>query len=192
MLACVFMLPRRHLLQLATAFFCLTFLLPNAHATVARAIRLAELVRASQHVVVGVADSSFSRWETIAGSRRIVTYTRVRVEETVAGVPSGAELLVRTLGGHVGKIGQVVHGEAVLKPGERSLLFVRPEVDGRLAVAGMAQGHYPVLADRDGTLKVSASPALAKLLRPEGSAVVRLSGQTLSSCQRLINEAARP
>jgi hypothetical protein len=191
MLACVFMLPRRHLLRLATAFFCLTFLLPSAHASIARAIRLADLVRASQHVVVGIPDSSFSRWENVAGSKRIVTYTRVRVEETVAGVPSGAELMVRTMGGHVGKIGQIVHGEAVLKHGERSLLFVRPEVDGRLAVAAMAQGHYPVRADRDGSLKVTASPSLAKLLGPEGSAVARLSGQTLSACQRLIHEAAR-
>ena len=142
--------------------------------------------------MVGVPDSGFSRWEMVAGSKRIVTYTRVRVEETLAGTPSGAELLVRTMGGQVGKIGQVVHGEAVLRPGERSVLFVRPGEDGRLAISGMAQGHYPLRADEKGALRLAASPALARLVQPAGSAVARLSGQTLSVCQRLISEAARP
>jgi hypothetical protein len=54
----------------------------------------------------------------------------------------------------------------------------------------MAQGHFPLRADTKGVLKLAPSPDLAELVRPDGSAVARLSGQTLSVCQRLISQAA--
>jgi hypothetical protein len=181
----------RRFLGIAAALLALSLVSPSGYASVARALRLPELVRSSQHVVIGVPSDSWSRWENSAGGRRIVTYTRVRVEESVSGVPSEAELLVRTLGGQVGNIGQVVYGEAILTPGQRSLLFVRPGPDGALRLTGMAQGHFPLKADVKGVFKVVPSPHLGKLVDPRDSAVARLAGQTLAHSQRLIAEAAR-
>jgi hypothetical protein len=191
MLACVIMVSRRRLAAILTTLIVLFSMLPSAGASVARAIRLADLVRSSQHVVVGIPGESWSRWETVGPSRRIVTYTRVRVEETVAAEASGAEILVRTFGGIVDDVGQVVYGEALLKRGERSLLFVRKNADGKLAVAGMAQGHFPLKVDAKGVFRVMASRHLDKLIGRKDSAVARLSGQSVVECQRLIAEAAR-
>jgi hypothetical protein len=185
------MLPRRRILSAISAFFALIVLLPAAHASIARALRLAELVKASEQVVVGVPVEAWSRWEEVASSRRIVTYTRVRVEETVGGAPTGSEVLVRTLGGQVDKIGQVVYGEAILSHGERSLLFLHQASDGKTLVAGMAQGHFPLKADTQGVYRLHASPHLAELVGRPDSAVARLTGQTVGDCHRLIAEALR-
>jgi hypothetical protein len=149
-------------------------------------------VNASQHVVIGVPDEGWSRWEQVGPSRRIVTYTRVKVEETVAGVASDSELLVRTLGGQVDGIGQVVSGEAVLVPGERALMFVRQHSDGTLGITGMAQGHYNVRADAKGVFRIFTTQNLPELVGgTDQSAVARLSGRTLSECHRMIAEAAK-
>jgi hypothetical protein len=185
------MVARRRVAAILAALIALFLILPRADASVARAIRLADLVRTSQHVVVGVPGESFSRWETVGPSRRIVTYTRVRVEETLAAEPSDSEILVRTLGGIVGDIGQVVYGEALLQRGERSLLFVHKLSDGKLSIAGMAQGHFPMKADAKGVYRVIASPHLDKLIGAKDSAVANLSGQSVTQCQKLIAQAAR-
>ena len=59
---------------------------------------------------------------TTAKGRRIVTYTRLRIDRMVDGNPQ-AEVWVRTLGGHVGDIGQHVDGEAVLMPSRPGLVL---------------------------------------------------------------------
>lgn len=186
MLACGIMLGRRWVLQFTVVAGVFLGFSGICQASLARALGLSELVIASQHVVIGVPGEAWSRWENVGPSRRIVTYTRVKVEETISGTPSGAELLVRTLGGRVGDIGQITYGEAVLKRGQRSMLFVRPDQDGRLTVTGMAQGHFPVKADNQGFYKLLASPELAELVGVRDSAVSRLVGKTVSESQRLI------
>src|SRR5690606_13537166 len=95
-------------------------------------------------VLLGEAVESYSQWETVGQRRRIVTFTRVLVAEGVLGNPE-LEVLVQTLGGRVGKIGQIVHGEAVLKLRERSLLFLQDSSEGITRVTAMAQGHYRLL-----------------------------------------------
>src|SRR4051812_9349513 len=84
----------------------------TAHATLVLPITLRELVSQSQHAVVGTPGAATSRWETIGGHERIVTYTPLHIEHSLDGTSPGSELTVRTLGGRVGDIGQIVAGEA--------------------------------------------------------------------------------
>jgi hypothetical protein len=183
------MLTRRRALILAGAG-ALSLVFPRrAGASVARALSLAELVRQSESVALATALQAESRWETVGRARRIVTYTRLRVDEPFHGAARDSEVLVRTLGGRVGDVGQIVHGEAMLVVGEQAVLFLGLAPDGAVAVAGMSQGHYPVRRDQKGTARLAPSPRLFELVGGD-SAVERLSGRTPNEARDLVRKAA--
>lgn len=162
-----------------------------AHASLARAVRLEDLVRRSRHVLLGEPLEAYCQWERIGDRKHIVTYTRVRAHELLGGEdPKQDELLVRTLGGRVGELGQLVHGEARLRLADRSVLFVTPANDV-LAVTAMAQGHYPLKRDRAGVELLRRSPAASELLGEAGSAVQRLAGLRVSEARALVQQAVR-
>jgi hypothetical protein len=153
---------------------------------------VADLVGRSQHVMLGEPLDADSVWEQIGGRKHIVTYTRMRVHELLAGAdPKQDELLVRTLGGRVGDLGELVHGEARLTLGERSVLFVMPARDA-LAVTAMAQGHYPLRRDAAGTERLRRSPEAAELINEAGSAVKRFAGMHVPEARELIRRSVRP
>jgi hypothetical protein len=162
----------------------------RALASTARAVRLEELMGRSQHVVLGEPLDGYSVWEQVGDRKHIVTYTRVRAHELLAGVdPKQDELLVRTLGGRVGELGELVHGEALLNIGHRGVLFVMPTHFG-LAVTAMAQGHYPLLNDKAGVERLRRSPSASELLGEEPSAAVkRLSGLRVPEARALLQLA---
>src|SRR5262245_48865217 len=164
----------------------------SAEASVARAIAMTALIQRSRSVVLGTPLSAYSEWAEIGDARRIVTLTRVRVDEHVArDKPDASEVLVRTLGGRVGKLGQLVHGEAELRQSETCMLFLHDDDPGLSSVTAMAQGHYPLLADSRGRW-LKKSPGLAKLIAAPDAAVERLSGQGLEAATRMVREAAKP
>ncbi|MFO0556049.1 MAG: hypothetical protein U0271_47160 [Polyangiaceae bacterium] len=167
----------------------------EAHATTSVAMTLDELVERSPRVVIGQAVEHQSQWEELGGTKRIVTYTRVIVEETVYGAHED-EIWVRTLGGVVDKVGQAVAGEAQLKIGETAVLFLA-DVPGALVVTGMAQGHYPLdlganQAADDRTLKASPDPGtLLRRASKSGapspkSAIEELVGGSVASARKKI------
>lgn len=167
----------------------------RAEASVAVLMTLDELVVASQRVVIGTPTERTSRWEELPSGRRIVTYTKVTVDETLAGGP-GAEVVVRTFGGVVDDIGQQVSGEASFTIGERSLMFladVPDGVDGATVtiVTGMAQGQFPV--DESGaepTLKASRDRGtLVKRRGPSVPAALVLVGQSVATARTKIAES---
>jgi hypothetical protein len=120
-----------------------------------------------------------------------VTITRIRVDEHVArSKTSSSEVMVRTLGGRVGKLGQLVHGEAELRS-DPCMLFLHDAEGGLSTVTAMAQGHYPVLVDA-GKRMLKKSPGLAKLVMTPDSAVERLAGQALEAAARIVREADKP
>jgi hypothetical protein len=167
----------------------------GADATTARLVTLEELVGYSTFVVVGTAGERHAIWEDLPSGRRIVTYTRVFVERAIVGSP-GTELGVRTLGGVVDKIGQSVAGEAQLATGSRSMLFLA-KGSNALVVAGMAQGHFPVITDEKGVPRLTTSPDTGLLVARPGptvSARERLSGATLddaASAVALLGKGAK-
>src|SRR5688572_14178300 len=183
------MLSRRQVLG-ALGMGCAAWASPRlAGATMARAIRLPELVGLSEFALVGTATDAYSRWETVGDSRRIVTYVRLEVAQPIDGrPPPDTTLMLRTLGGRVGDIGQLVHGEAVFELGAPSAVFLTPDEDGVLGITGMAQGHYPLQTIAGDVARLKASPYVPSLLRVEGSAVQRLSRRTVLEAESLVSE----
>ena len=122
-------------------------LVTDARASVSIAVSWDALLRESTAAALVTPVDGRSLWE----NDRIYTYTRVRVERVVAGdLKAGSDAWVRTMGGVVGKIGQVVDGEPVLARGQTSLLFLhtipqRPA--GAFDVTARGQGQFPVVAD---------------------------------------------
>jgi hypothetical protein len=160
-----------------------------ASATLARAITLPELVGLSQFALVGTATDASSRWESVGKTRRIVTYVRLEVTQPIDGrPPPDTALMLRTLGGRVGDIGQLVHGEARFELGKNSVVFLSPDEDGVLGITGMAQGHYPLLTAAGDVARLSSSPNIPALVRIEGSAVQRLARRTVVEAEGLVSE----
>jgi hypothetical protein len=150
-----------------------------------------DLARRSRHALVGRALQAESRWEYVGAKKRIVTYTRVSVDEPLAGDGTDSEIWVRTLGGKVGKTGQIVHGEAMLLLGERALLFLAKTKDGVLEVTEMAQGHFPIRPDAAGTERLVPSPRLSELRDAEQSAARALVGKVVPDASSLVRKAWR-
>lgn len=168
----------------------------EAHASTVVAMTLPDLVDKSDLVVVGIPKSRVSRWE----GGRIITYTTVAVDQAIGGdAKAGGTLVVRTYGGVVDGIGQITHGEAVLKPGAPVLLFLRPLPEGTkptepaLAVTGMAQGALPIVVGADKVARVvpdTSQLALvqkpAEKLPPASVAVANKPlGETITSVKTL-------
>jgi hypothetical protein len=123
----------------------------------------------------------------LSGTRRIVTYSRVSVVGPVDGrPPQEQEILVRTLGGKVGDIGQIVHGEAQLEHNRPGLMFLQPTEGKALQIVAMAQGHYPIRIDREGTSRLLQSPALPDLVEQLQAAVEILPGRTIPQVEQLV------
>ncbi len=161
----------------------------EAHAAVSILMSLDELCGHSARVVLAEPVERTSRWEELAGGRRIVTSTRLVVEETLAGEPE-SEVWVRTLGGRVDKIGQHVAGEATFTIGERSVVFLERAGEATV-VTGMAQGHYR-LAEKEGEVVLRPSPDAGTLLPRRGPAVAAreiLVGARLAKATDAIREA---
>ena len=157
----------------------------TASATTVRSLSLPALVKGSGRILVLTALSAESHYEELGRRQRIVTDTRVRVEEVVAkGSPETSELLLRTLGGSGGALGERVHGQAQLLLGQTCVCFLLQGPDGLHYVNGMAQGHYPVHGSSLKQLK--ASPDLPRILDFDSSAVKSLVGSELSRASERI------
>jgi hypothetical protein len=162
-----------------------------AEASVARALSLSELVLRSRHAVIGTPRDAYCQWETIGKRRRIVTYSLVAVEQPLDGQPTEtSEVLVRTLGGSIGDLGQIVHGEAPLALHQPAAVFLAELAPSVFRVTAMSQGHYPVRVE-SGVRRVRAGLASLELLGAEGGAVQRLHGRTVGEVEGMIAEEMR-
>ena len=163
----------------------------TAAATIVRALTLPALVQRSRRIVVVTALDAESHFEDLGRRRRIVTDTRVRVEEKLAkGEGIEQELMVRTLGGSVGDLGERVHGQAQLLLGEPCVCFLLQAPDGLHYVNGMAQGHYPLRGAA--TRRLVQSPDLAEIVDMSSSAVKQLVGVSLSDASDRIRTMVAP
>jgi hypothetical protein len=165
-------------------------LLPRlASATWVRGMSLQELVSRSRHAVIGTPLDARCLYITLGGRRLLVTETRLRVDGVLALEPPGeAELAVRTLGGQLDGVGELVHGQAEFLRDQLCVGFFERAPDGACWVTGMAQGHYP-LESADASFRLRASPQLPVIRDWEQSAVKRLVGTRLSEAEGLIAEA---
>jgi hypothetical protein len=162
-----------------------------AHATTARAVSLPDLVRRSTRIARATALDSFARTEDIGGERHIVTYSRLRIDDSIQGASGDSETLVRTLGGRVAGLGEIVHGEAELALNETCLVFLMLDPHGVESVTAMAQGHYPVAIDRAGTPRLRLNRNMPHLVGGATSAVAQLTGKPFTEARALILGARR-
>jgi hypothetical protein len=153
----------------------------TAQASVSIAVTWDGLLHESSAAVVATAVESRAVWE----NGRIYTYTRVHVDRSVAGdVATGGDVWVRTMGGVVGKIGQIVEGEAVLAPSRSSLLFLHSGPIGAFEVTARGQGQFPIVTDAAGAPpKVVRSHAVGAIVAPKtptpATTPVRLAADVL-------------
>lgn len=163
----------------------------SASATVVRALSLTSLVESSRTILVLTALSTDSHFEDIGRRRRVVTDTRVRVEEVLAKADApSSELLVRTLGGSIGRLGERVHGQAQLILGEPCVAFLLEGPDGIHYVNGMAQGHYPLRGSA--RRELMNSPDLPEIIDFDSSAVKALVGSELAHATSRIRGLVKP
>jgi hypothetical protein len=162
-----------------------------AHATVVRSVSLPALARGSRGIAVVTPLTSESHYEDLGRRRRIVTDTRVRLEENLAKADGlDRELLVRTLGGSVGREGERVHGQVQWALSKACVAFLLQGPDGIFYVNGMSQGHYPLLERAERLL--TTSPDLPEIVGFDSSAVKVLSGTALGRARSLIRAAVQP
>jgi hypothetical protein len=182
---------RRALLQGSWVGLLLAIQTRTSHAALSRGLSLEELTRASHRTLLVTPLESWCSWTAIGGRRAIVTDTRVRVDERL-GRPAAddGELLIRTLGGVIGELGERFGGQAEFRLGHPAVVFLTSQHDLEF-VTGMAQGHYPLRRDERGVERLSPSPNFPKLQNTTSSAWRRLKGADLPLARRLISEALR-
>jgi hypothetical protein len=176
----------------AVLAFCFTLLLvaangavpqKDARASVSIAVLFEALVGDTTTACIATPTEQHAVWE----GGRIVTYTRVHIDDGIAGeLGTGRETWVVTLGGIVGDVGQIVEGEATLRVGLPSLLFLRPDPSaaggGAHIVTARAQGQFHVRVDPKTRLQTfQTSPAMGVLYPPPPSMLTRVRSRTLAS-----------
>ena len=184
---------QRVLPRAAAAFLALSVLAGAwvARASVSIAATWEGLLRESTAAAIVTPVEARTVWE----DGRAYTYTRVLVDRSIAGELGSGDAWIRTMGGIVGKIGQIVEGEAVLARGRSSLLFLHPGPAGTMAVTARAQGQFPVVADADPArparvVRSNATGVLVPAATTASSpAAPRLAGDVLHGLA--IDEAAR-
>jgi hypothetical protein len=149
------------------------FVSTDADASVSIAVGFDQLVKDADTVAVITAGDSNSVWE----ENRIFTYTKVHVDQGVAGeLNAGNDTIVRTMGGVVGDIGQQVDGEAVLIKDKPSVLFLRKYKTGAYEVSARGQGQYPVVIDPQTKLRTMIRSTQAGMILPPKPSNVPASG----------------
>jgi hypothetical protein len=143
----------------------------DAAASVSVSALFEELVQGSTAAAVVTPIERQGVWE----GGLIATYTRVHVDQVLGGALPD-EVWVRTLGGAVGKIGQIVEGEAQFPVGQPSLVFVRPHVEprtqaraGSFVVVERAQGQFTVAGGAGDARRLAQASDLGSLVAPPPS-----------------------
>jgi len=159
-----------------------------AEASTFRPIPFSIMVERSSMVVVATPISLETHWALFGSKQRVVTDSTIEVAWTLHGDDcAGKDIVVRTLGGTVEGVGQIVYGEARLTLGQSSLLFLIPGRDGTYQVLGMAQGQYPLEPTGEGDWQLRSSLGLEGVLQEHLSVAHALAGRRLSEVPALLS-----
>ena len=126
-------------IMLITALFAC-----DAYATTMIRQTVGEMSNAADSIIVGKVVKTVSEWNLTRTT--IMTYTTIEVTDEVKGVGSPKTVVIESLGGIVGDIGQNVGGSAEYQVGEEVLVFVDDNA-GRPRTVGMMQGKYDIVTD---------------------------------------------
>ena len=114
-----------------------------ASATTVKPLTIEELTATASMVVEGQATETWSTWNT--QHSLIYTFTRIHVTKTLKGT-SAETVLVKQMGGTANGYTQRVAGVSPMRPGDLSVLFLRPSGanDGTMVIVGLMQGDFRV------------------------------------------------
>jgi hypothetical protein len=159
----------------------------DARASVSVAVTFDALVGNSSAVAIGTSTEQRSVWE----DNRIYTYSHFHVDTPVAGeLGQGDEVWVKTMGGVVDKVGQIVDGEAELTIGRPCMIFLRRTPAGAFVVTARAQGQVALYPDEQKQLRVKKSSGVGALFMPQGDDATKpLAGDVIAG--RIAAEAAK-
>jgi hypothetical protein len=115
-----------------------------AHATQVLHQTLRDLTVGSSDIIIGQVEETRPHWN--AAHTKVLTDVTVRVSESLKGAPGERVTLVQ-LGGDLDGFRYAVPGSPLFRPGERALLFVWRDPQGRAQVNGMAQGKFDIATD---------------------------------------------
>jgi hypothetical protein len=154
-----------------------------ANGSIVQGLELQELTAHAERIVLGrvLFSESFQRSDGQLG-----TWHRIGVEREIRGrAPDEREVIVETLGGHIGDIAMRVEGEPSFTVGERVLVFIR---DGGPYTAfrpvGMGQGVMRVRTE-EGVETVSQSREGLMLVRRNAQGRLERSLGALPARERL-------
>ncbi|MEM8608280.1 MAG: hypothetical protein AAGF92_14305 [Myxococcota bacterium] len=153
----------------------------SASASILLAVSLEEMTARADRIVVGEVLSS-EAFRSRGGMIR--TLHRVRVDEELRGT-TNREVLVETLGGHLGDISTHVAGEPSFSIGDEVVLFLQSRGGGVFRAIGATQGAMRI-ARRQGTRPmIVPSRAHSLLVRRGADGVVRKSASPLAEARDL-------
>ncbi len=134
----------RSLLTLMAGIMALTcwFMVPTGYATTMVMMTDEDMAREADIVVQGHVLSVRSGRRS--SDRRTYTYTRLRVQQYLAGDLPEQELLIRDLGGDAPEDEQVIFGKARYQEGETVIAFLEQDGEGYLRTYQMAMGKFSV------------------------------------------------
>ena len=135
---------------LCAGFSVLALLSLNVRpASATSALYLSDVEQAAESTAVVIARVGEARQAVHPEWQRPLTHTTIEVEEVLVG-KAPANLTIEQLGGVLDGQVHYVPGDAVLKAGERCLLFLR-NVDGGWFLTAMQQSKYELLEGERGT-----------------------------------------
>ncbi len=134
----------------STGFLALVLLGLTANsASATSALYLSDVEQAAESTAVVIATVGEARQAVHSEWNRPLTMTSIEVEEVLVGA-APATLTIEQLGGVLdGKV-HYIPGDAVLKRGERCVLFLR-KVDGGWFLTAMKQSRYQLFEGKRGT-----------------------------------------
>jgi hypothetical protein len=139
--------PNRLAAMVFTALAAFCFALP-AFATTVRRLGLAELVQASESIVLGRVEASRSYWQ----GKQIYTEVTVSVRRSLKGPRTGTLTFVQ-FGGRVEKpvpLEMVLPGAPIHRIGDEAYFFLQAGRPGERVIVGLFRGHVPLHRDEQG------------------------------------------
>ncbi|HSP16430.1 MAG TPA: hypothetical protein VLV78_16920 [Thermoanaerobaculia bacterium] len=159
-------------------------LIPRAEATLMKAATFDQKVENAASIIVGKTVKKEARWDD--AHRWILTYTTIRIERVIKGLPAQQEVTIVTPGGQVGDVRQDTSGVPEFEEGSEHVLFLRNTNRG-LTVLYFDQGAYDV---DNGTVRPVASDAVT-IDTQRGMAVTPEEPRTLDRFERDVRDSER-
>jgi hypothetical protein len=158
----------------------------SAQASTVIGLSIEDQARLSRMVVVGEVAALRGQDHPVHGIETAVTF---RVTDVLKGdVRAGRTVVFHTRGGEAAGVISEAVGEAVLRPGQKALVFIE-EVDGRLYNLGLSMSVWDVQEDRSGAR--SFTRALTDGLMVVGEAVVERGPVTFEEMAARVGYARR-